>query len=217
MNRIWMTRSATCFWSRRLQPRKIFLEILKEFQAQKLGYAGVVQRVSAVFMGHPRRPAAASIFSCPAATNTASNFPRREKSLRSTTRTTTASRCWRRGRRRSRVEAARARAEQRSASTLCGPPRRPWRRTRRRVAAPCGCRTDRRRDRLDLPRRVARRGERNREENALARLRARSQTQRSVARTQRRAALVAVDTPRGLFDGKFRSCREREAAQRARR
>ena len=35
---------------------KIFLEILKEFQAQKLGYAGVVQRVSAVFMGHPRRP-----------------------------------------------------------------------------------------------------------------------------------------------------------------
>ena len=35
---------------------KIFLEILKEFKAQKSGYAGVVQRVSALFMGHPRRP-----------------------------------------------------------------------------------------------------------------------------------------------------------------
>jgi histone deacetylase complex regulatory component SIN3 len=33
-----------------------FLEMLKEFKAQKLGYAGVVQRVSALFQGHPRRP-----------------------------------------------------------------------------------------------------------------------------------------------------------------
>jgi len=35
---------------------KIFLEILKEFKAQTLGYAGVVQRVSALFKDHPRRP-----------------------------------------------------------------------------------------------------------------------------------------------------------------
>ena len=35
---------------------KNFLEILKEFKAQKLGYADVVQRVSALFQGHLRRP-----------------------------------------------------------------------------------------------------------------------------------------------------------------
>ena len=55
---------------------KIFLEILKEFQAQKLGYAGVVQRVSAVFMGHPSELARGFNIFLPASSV---DCPRREK------------------------------------------------------------------------------------------------------------------------------------------
>ena len=33
-----------------------FLDIMKEFKAQKITYPSLVQRVSALFKGHPRRP-----------------------------------------------------------------------------------------------------------------------------------------------------------------